>query len=586
MAQYFTNFDEYPVGDVTTSGQTDWTPKISNGTSDYRILDGGDQDGKFLRVQAVSTNGSRVLAYNPLNGVGDNIETLVKFWIFKSGADGSVGRFGAAYTRYGGTTEAGTIGYAVGFIPASSVKSLALFEDSTGIAQFQNYSWSMNTDYFVRTRISGTLRQVKIWPAASAEPGAWTFESNGALPTIANPYSGVGTYQGDSYLYVKQYSAATVGDTAPATAQQYQNYLNSLVPSSTPIVGFGGGYGGVGGYGVSYGGALRASTKTTSVTQNGNAAIQRVLPVSQTGNARIQNSVSRDQISRAVIQNSTTRSQLANARLQRSEIKNQFATARIARQELRSQYAIARIQALATRSQSGAAVISIVTTKTQPASARIAELGTVALQSGIARITAQTARTQSANARIQKSATKTTIGNARIQKSITNTQTAIASIRKDTPQTQTGSAAIFQGILRDQSAVARILRIMSATQPGNARIQRSVTQSVIGNARIRIFVLRNQLANSAILRIPQQHQPARGLIAKEMITTQPGGAFIIRVNEYQNPPRIGTRPQIGGRPSTIRQRPHTDIDVAISRTGRVAERPRVDIVNTRPRARQ
>ena len=120
MAQFYTNFDEYPVGDITTSGQTDWVPRITNGSADYRIIDGGDADGKFLRVQAISTNGSRVVGFAPLDGVQDNIETLVKFWIFKSGSDGSTGRYGAAYTRYGGNTEASTIGYAVGFIPYRS----------------------------------------------------------------------------------------------------------------------------------------------------------------------------------------------------------------------------------------------------------------------------------------------------------------------------------------------------------------------------------------------------------------------------------------------------------------------------------
>lgn len=56
MTQYFTNFDEYPVGDITTSGQNNWI-------------------------------------------VNNNIETLVKFWIFKSGSDGSKGRF-CSYVRY------------------------------------------------------------------------------------------------------------------------------------------------------------------------------------------------------------------------------------------------------------------------------------------------------------------------------------------------------------------------------------------------------------------------------------------------------------------------------------------------------
>ena len=41
MANFYTNFDEQPVGDITTSGQTAWTPRITNGSADYRIIDGG-----------------------------------------------------------------------------------------------------------------------------------------------------------------------------------------------------------------------------------------------------------------------------------------------------------------------------------------------------------------------------------------------------------------------------------------------------------------------------------------------------------------------------------------------------------------
>lgn len=273
MAKFFTNFDEQPVGDVTTSGQTQWTPRISNGVSDYRIIDGGDADGKFLRISTGSTLGSRVLAFNPLNGIGDNIETLAKVWVFKSGNDGSTGRYGLTYTRYGGNSEASTIGYAVSFVPVSSVKSVALYEDSTGVVQYANYAWSMSTDYFVRTRISGGTRSVKIWPASSAEPTSWTFQSTVTHPTIADPYSGLGTYNSDSYLYVKQYSAGTNGDTAPATIEEYKQWqkdqidaANNALPSSTPIVGFSGGYGGpAGGYGTALG---LAKQNTTLVVNN------------------------------------------------------------------------------------------------------------------------------------------------------------------------------------------------------------------------------------------------------------------------------------------------------------------------------
>ncbi len=289
MAQYFTNFDEYPVGDVTTSGQTDWTPRISNGGSDYRIIDGGDADGKFLRIATSGGNqGTRVLGFNPLNGVSDNLETLVKFWVFKSGNNGSTGRWGAAYTRYGGNSEASTIGYAASFVPVSSVKSLALYEDSTGVAQYVNYPWSTSTDYFIRTRISGNNRYVKIWPASGAEPGTWTMQSTATPPTIASPYSGVGTYLADSYLYVKQYSAGTDGDPAPINphynlsvqnASHETTSTNAIVngtPTSTPQFGYGAAFGGVAAYGAGYARVTQTSATLIELEIN-NASHQQAV---------------------------------------------------------------------------------------------------------------------------------------------------------------------------------------------------------------------------------------------------------------------------------------------------------------------
>lgn len=76
------------------------------------------------------------------------------------------------------------------------------------------------------------------------------------------------------------------------------------------------------------------------------------------------------------------------------------------------------------------------------------------------------------------------------------------------------------------------------------------------------------------------------IIAKAVDAVITGGAFIIRVNEYADVPRIGIRPQVGGQPTMVNGRGVTDINVAKSRTGRVAERPRTSVVNTRPRARQ
>lgn len=492
MAQFYTNFDEQPVGDITTSGQTDWTPKITNGSADYRIIDGGDADGKFLRVQAISTNGSRVLGFNPLDGVSDNIETLVKFWIFKSGSDGSTGRYGAAYTRYGGSTEAGTIGYAAGFIPTSSVKSLALFEDSTGVVQFQNYAWSMSTDYYIRTRLSGTLRQVKIWPAASAEPGAWTFESNGTPPTIASPYSGVGTYQGDSYLYIKEYSAGTNGDPALTYAVKTLNQTGNATivpepPTSSPSGGMAGGWGTFN-YGLQYGGlASIVGFTTVNLDQTGNARIERTENTTISGDARIEKVLNITQSGNARIEKALTITQAGNARIEKALTLAQSGDARIEQVFIVDQTGNATIESLVvavTIDQVGNARIEKDITLDQPGNARIEQVYSVP-QIGSAFIEKQNTLTQSGNSRIEKVLTLDQTGSAVIYRVDKLDQIGNAFIEWQLQLQQSGDARIEKVYTITQTGAAVIIRVDSLDQVGNARIQRTESISIVGNARIR-----------------------------------------------------------------------------------------------------
>lgn len=491
MAQFFTNFDEYPVGDITTSGQTDWTPKITNGSADYRIIDGGDADNKFLRVQAISTNGTRVLGYNPLNGVSDNLETLVKFWIFKSGADGSTGRYGAAYTRYGGNSEASTIGYAVGFIPITSVKSLALFEDSTGVVQYQNYAWAMSTDYFVRTRISGTLRQVKIWPASSAEPGTWTFQSNGALPTIASPYSGVGTYQGDSYLYVKQFSAGTDGDTAPMagtkTLAQIGNASIVAAPSTELVKGMGGGWGTFN-LGTQYAGLVSNGGSTTvTLDQSGNARIERVESTTISGNSRIELINNATQQGNSRIEAVLSIGQTGNARIERIENITQSGDSRIERIVSLDQTGNATVESFyfaATIDQTGNARIERTDSLQQQGNGRIERIEN-ATQIGNAFIEWQKTLDQTGNAAIILQRTVDQTGNAFIQLANSISQIGNAFIEWQLQLQQSGDARIEKVFTITQTGAAVLIRIDSLDQIGNARIQRTESISIVGNARIR-----------------------------------------------------------------------------------------------------
>lgn len=205
--------------------------------------------GNFLNVFKGGTSGSLAVAWDVLNGVQD-VEQLIKFRT--GGASPTSGRYGLLLNRYDGTTEATTRGFSAVFTPAASAPSAIINEDSLGTVHYINYAWENNKMYWARFRVNGNDQMFKIWPDGEDEPPAWTLAGTFAGSTIANPYSGVGNFTNWSNIHVFQISAGTNGDTAPKD--------NSFqVPSSTPIVGFGGGYGAATGYGVAYGEALRPS---------------------------------------------------------------------------------------------------------------------------------------------------------------------------------------------------------------------------------------------------------------------------------------------------------------------------------------
>lgn len=513
MAQFFTNFDEYPVGDITTSGQTDWTPKITNGGADYRILDGGDADGKFLRVQAISTQGSRVLAYNPLNGVSDNIETLVKFWIFKAGSDGSTGRYGAAYTRYGGTTEAGTIGYAVSFVPVSSVKSFVLYEDSTGVVQFQNFAWSMSTDYFIRTRLSGNTRSVKIWAASTAEPGSWTFTSSATPPTIASPYSGVGTYQGDSYLYVKQFSAGTNGDTAPmyATTDKSQNGAFSVVtppPSSAPADGYSGGYGGVAGYGQGYATAYYPTASISDKDQVGNFRVKTLNDKSQVGQFRVRKTLDQSQIGKFRVKVTYDKPQLGQFRIKKTLDKTQVGIFRVKKTFDNTQVGRFWVRTLNTKNQIGAFRVASEPSRLQVGKFRV-RVNLDKPQLGRFQVAAPTVRDQIGKFRVRRTYDVTQVGKFRTRVTLLKPQVGVFRVRVTNNKDITGKFRVSVKLDKTQIGKFRVLNAYDKPQVGKFSVRLQTDRVQTGIFRVRTTSNKPQIGRFLVRTSNDKHQTGR-----------------------------------------------------------------------------
>ena len=190
---------------------SDFTVKILR-AGDTAIVSEDVTYGRFLNVFKGGTTGTFAVAWNPLNNAQD-VEQLVRFRT--GGAIPTSGRYGISYNRYDGTTEATTRGFAASFTPVSSAPAIIVFEDSFGTVNFSAYSWLNNQMYWSRFRTVGNQQFFKIWIDGQREPTDWLFSSTYTGPTIASPYSGLGSYMQWANLQVFYMSAGTGGDTAP-----------------------------------------------------------------------------------------------------------------------------------------------------------------------------------------------------------------------------------------------------------------------------------------------------------------------------------------------------------------------------------
>lgn len=349
-------------------------------------------------------------------------------------------------------------------------------------------------------------------------------------------------------------------------------------------------------------GTLETAIVVTDRNQTGNTRIGLVTTRDQAGNTRISKIVTRDQNGNVRITRAESRLQLGNLRVRRTVNQTRIGNARIQVTSTRNQTGISRVQRQTSANQQGSMLVEKTQDRAQEGDTRIertsvqAQLGAASIESfyiayfqdqpGRVSIRKDTDRSIVGSSRVQRQHTVEQVGETRIERIIEGEIVGDVRIERTEDRNQVGVASIFTDKDKRQFGDVRIQRTELRIIEANTRITAPATHIQLGNMRITVETLRDQIGNLSVKRQPVIDQPGHAIIAKEMLADQLGAAWIIRVNDYDNVPRIGIRPQIGGRPSTIRQRPHTDMNVAISQTGRVAERPRVNIVNTRPRARQ
>lgn len=271
MTQYSLNYL-----DGSTPQTTDWSFRQGNGG--HRLYAGAG----FLALESARA-GTKVAAFNPINGVND-VEALVRFTL-----SSDRGKQGIVSLRYGGTTEANTTGYTLSGSIIGNRGNLAIDEGGTGNIVWALWDYKPNTLYWARFRVQGDQVMAKVWNHGQAEPANWTIHAtNKVRPT--GDYSGLHTYMVGTVRY-SFISFGTNGDAAPPphftlkSANTSHGVVDNNVrvvkdmPTSTPIVGFGGGYAG-GAYGRGYAEATYPSSPNTELNISGAAHRCSTTPVS------------------------------------------------------------------------------------------------------------------------------------------------------------------------------------------------------------------------------------------------------------------------------------------------------------------
>ena len=587
MAQYFQTFDDGTLGQPYPG----FTTKISRSGDAVNIQNDAILGRKFLQLFKGGTQGSLAVGWDSLNGAQD-VEQLVLFKM--NGAVPTTGRYGILLNRYDGSSEATTRGFAVTFTPASSTPSIIISEDSVGTVHFISYPWENNQLYWARFRVNGSTESFKIWKYGDDEPTAWTLSGTFTSSTIASPYSGLGNFQAWSNMLVYQLSAGTNGDVAPKT--------DPVIPTSTPQGVFGAGFGAPMGWGGMFGGSTIPAFTTVSRDQLGASRVGVVPSRNQGGNTRVTSSVlrhqsgrvrvtrseSRLQTGRVRVRKTVTRTITGRVRIQISSTRNQIGVSRIQREVGANQLGNLSVRTTQDRPQAGNSRVQRQMTRDQQGNAFIESpfIAYLQDQSGRVSIRKDTTRTNLGRVRVQRQEQSSQTGRTRVQRIILSPLFGNIRVERTEPKDQIGSVSILKDKDKYQQGNARVQLITLRTLLANTRISKSASYTQLGRVRITIETLRSISGNLSVKRQPLRNQPASALIAKEMLADQQGSAWIIRVNEYVDVPRIGIHPQYGGQPGVVNDRGVTEINVANPRVGRVADRPRVNVVNTRPRARQ
>lgn len=160
-------------------------PNITTEPS-YNVKTGGGtwsiQNGILKDVGAAGDPNKLIIS--ALGNVSSAVDMLVKINV-TSFAGGDYSRMGLSCCM--DTDPSSGSGYCSLF--HSGTSSLDLLNDMRSWGTYGTYSWSLNTWYYMRFRVtdpSSRLGKIKVWPSGTSEPTAWTVDGNFGSGTARN----------------------------------------------------------------------------------------------------------------------------------------------------------------------------------------------------------------------------------------------------------------------------------------------------------------------------------------------------------------------------------------------------------------
>lgn len=210
MAQFKTDFSEYPVGVLPS----DWTPIWVTTNSTWTIASKTDASlGQNVLEHTATADARRAITWDTVGSFTGDFDILAK-WRTSDSASGNIPIRIFAFVS-GTSTQSSQQGYQLDGLFPSTIRigrtsngSYSTLASNTGITTMQPNTW-----YWYRFRKVGSLLEARIWADGGTEPSTWDVSISNTLFNTGPV--GLGAFDFNGVRDIDYFAVGTNGDVAP-----------------------------------------------------------------------------------------------------------------------------------------------------------------------------------------------------------------------------------------------------------------------------------------------------------------------------------------------------------------------------------